>query len=91
MFVKPAPGVLLRDPVTKRLLSAAPMEGVAKPVTVLPQEGMEVSDFDRFWLRRIRDRDAVKVEPKSSAKQANTATVAEALQAPAVSVEQGAK
>lgn len=63
MFVKPAPGVLLRDPVTKQLLSAAPVEGLNKPVTVVPEMGMEVSDFDGFWLRRIRDKDVVKVEP----------------------------
>nr|DAG71762.1 MAG TPA: Protein of unknown function (DUF2635) [Caudoviricetes sp.]DAG76216.1 MAG TPA: Protein of unknown function (DUF2635) [Caudoviricetes sp.] len=59
MFVKPAPGVLLRDPVTKRLLSDAPVEGLT--TTVVPAEGMEVSDFDKYWLRRIQDRDAVKV------------------------------
>ena len=66
MFVKPAPGVLLRDPVTKQLLSAAPVEGVKKPVTIVPAEGMEVGDFDGYWLRRIRDKDAVKVEPPAS-------------------------
>lgn len=66
MFVKPAPGVLLRDPVTKQLLSAAPVEGLKKPVTIVPVEGMEVSDFDGYWLRRIRDKDAVKVEPPAS-------------------------
>ncbi|KFX64262.1 hypothetical protein KBK24_0121750 [Burkholderia sp. K24] len=59
MFVKPAPGVLLRDPVTKRLLSDAPVKGLT--TTVVPAEGMEVSDFDKYWLRRIQDGDAVKV------------------------------
>lgn len=91
MFVKPAPGVLLRDPVTKRLLAASPMEGVGKPVTVLPEEGMEVSDFDRYWLRRIRDRDAVRVEAKPASQKTNAAGTAEAVQASASTAEQGAK
>jgi uncharacterized protein DUF2635 len=65
MFVKPAPGVLVRDPVTKQLLSAAPVEGVR--TTVVPKEGMEVGDHDFFWLRRIRDRDAVKVTADAAA------------------------
>jgi hypothetical protein len=91
MFVKPAPGVLLRDPVTKQLLSAAPVEGLQKPVTVVPDEGMPVSDFDGFWLRRIRDRDAVKVPPKTSPTDINAVSVTGASQAPAAAVEKGAK
>ncbi len=76
MFVKPAPGVLLRDPVTKQLLSAAPVEGVKS--TVVPDEGMQVGDFDLYWVRRVRDGDAVQVTPapaaKASAVVANTAS-----------------
>lgn len=59
MFVKPAPGVLLRDPVTKQLLSAAPVEGV--PTTVVPPEGLQVDDNDLYWARRLRDGDALPI------------------------------
>ena len=91
MFVKPAPGVLLRDPVTKHLLSDSPVEGVS--TLVVPEEGMQVSDFDRFWLRRIRDKDAVKVEPApaSSPSNASKASASQAMSAPAASAEPGVK
>ncbi|MDN7871268.1 DUF2635 domain-containing protein [Burkholderia multivorans] len=73
MYVKPAPGVLLRDPVTKQLLSAAPVEGVE--TTVVPASGMLVDDYDLYWIRRLRDGDAVRVTPaKSSAPVASAAT-----------------
>ncbi|WP_454871789.1 DUF2635 domain-containing protein [Paraburkholderia xenovorans] len=65
MFVKPAPGLLLRDPVTKQLLSAAPVEGVK--TTVVPAEGMQVGDHDLYWVRRIRDGDAVLVTAETPA------------------------
>lgn len=92
MFVKPAPGVLLRDPVTKQLLSAAPVEGVDKPVTVLPEAGMKVSDFDGFWLRRIRDGDAVLVTNQPAASAASTgSTVSIASKDPGTAAETGAK
>lgn len=44
MFVKPAPGLLIRDPLT---------------MAVLPPEGREVGD-DYFWIRRLRDGDVVQ-------------------------------
>jgi hypothetical protein len=66
MFVKPAPGVLLRDPVTKQLLSAKPVEGLV--TVVVPDEGMEVSDNDLYWVRRVRDRDAVRVTQTAAVK-----------------------
>lgn len=47
MFVKPAPGVLLRDPTTQR---------------VLPPEGAEVEPCS-FWHRRIAEGDAALVAP----------------------------
>lgn len=73
MYVKPAPGILLRDPVTKQLLSAAPVEGVR--TTVVPAEGMPVDDNDMYWRRRLRDGDAVRVTaPQLSAAQTSTAT-----------------
>lgn len=47
MHVKPAEGMKLLDPET-----GAP----------IPPEGIEVSDYDLYWTRRLRDGDAVKVE-----------------------------
>ncbi|PRZ56572.1 uncharacterized protein DUF2635 [Paraburkholderia fungorum] len=78
MFVKPAPGVLLRDPVTKRLLSDAPVEGLT--TTVVPAEGMKVSDFDKYWLRRIQDRDAVRVSDAPVAPATSITSNAETVQ-----------
>ena len=43
MFVRPAPGHTLRDPVTR---------------TFLPQEGEEVTAND-YWLRAVRDGDVL--------------------------------
>ncbi len=66
MNVKPAPGVLLRDPVTKQLLSAAPVDGVK--TVVIPAEGMPVDDNDLYWVRRVRDGDAVRVNQAATTK-----------------------
>lgn len=41
MFVKPAPGVIVRDPATKR---------------PLPPDGKDVPESN-YWLRRLRDGD----------------------------------
>lgn len=46
MFIKPAPGMLIRHPVTRDLL---------------PESGMDVDDNDRYFLRRLRDGDVVQV------------------------------
>jgi hypothetical protein len=47
MFVKPASGVLLRDPTTKR---------------VIPPEGAEVEECS-FWHRRALEGDVTLVAP----------------------------
>ncbi|VVE12898.1 hypothetical protein PCA20602_02729 [Pandoraea capi] len=62
MFIKPAPGIKLRDPETKQFI---------------PESGLEVGDFDLYWIRRINDGDAIRVtaeipEP-ASAKPAKSA------------------
>jgi hypothetical protein len=44
MIVKPAPGISVRNPVTKQLL---------------PPEGIEVPDGDIFWTRVLNDKDVV--------------------------------
>ncbi len=48
MFVKPAPGRIVRDPVSK---------------VALPETGKEVPDFDMYWARRLRDGDVVEATP----------------------------
>jgi Protein of unknown function (DUF2635) len=79
MFVKPAPGLLLRDPVTKQLLSAEPIEGIA--TTVVPTEGMQVDDNDLYWARRVRDGDAVRVAPQSTQTASKSAAAVTATTA----------
>lgn len=49
MFVKPAPGLVIRDPDLKDLL---------------PAEGREVPDSD-YWHRRVLDKDVVEGKPAS--------------------------
>lgn len=46
MYVKPAPGLSIRDPDLKDLL---------------PASGRFVPDTD-YWLRRVRDNDVIKAE-----------------------------
>ncbi|MFM0306274.1 DUF2635 domain-containing protein [Paraburkholderia sp. RL17-383-BIF-A] len=55
MIVKPAPGLKVRDPVTKQLL---------------PPEGIEVSDTDIFWTRAMNDGDVVVVNSAAPARAA---------------------
>jgi hypothetical protein len=50
MRIKPAPGLSVRDPVTKQLL---------------PADGIEVPDGDIFWTRCLNDGDVVLVTPES--------------------------
>ncbi len=47
MKIQPAPGLLIRDPKTKRLL---------------PEEGLEVKE-STFWLRRLKEGDVVLCAP----------------------------
>ncbi|MEX3635955.1 DUF2635 domain-containing protein [Paraburkholderia sp. BR14320] len=46
MRVKPAPGLCVRDPLTKQLL---------------PPEGIDVPDDSIFWTKMLNDRDVVQV------------------------------
>lgn len=52
MYVKPAPGLVIRDPDLKDLL---------------PEEGREVPETD-YWHRRVRDGDVVQEAPAKPAK-----------------------
>jgi hypothetical protein len=48
MFCKPAPGRLVRDPLTK---------------IAMPEAGANVPDDGGYWSRRLRDGDIVLAEP----------------------------
>jgi hypothetical protein len=61
MFVKPAPGVKVRDPVSK---------------THLPESGREVPDTDPFWHRRLRSGDVVLAVAPAAEPSAESAAVA---------------
>lgn len=52
MFVKPAPGLKIRDPELKDLI---------------PDDGREVSADNLYWHRRLRDGDVVLVETQPPA------------------------
>lgn len=52
MLVKPAPGIKVRDPVSR---------------LHLPEEGREVPE-NTFWIRRLQSGDVIKVEPQQPAK-----------------------
>lgn len=58
MFVKPAPGLKIRDPELKDLI---------------PDEGRKVSDDDLYWHRRLRDGDVVLVETTEAPADASQA------------------
>jgi hypothetical protein len=47
MYVKAAPGLVIRDPDLKDFL---------------PEEGREVPDTD-YWHRRVRDKDVIVCAP----------------------------
>lgn len=55
MFVKPAPGLKVRDPVKKDLL---------------PDDGREVPDVDLYWQRRLNDGDVVLANAVRGGKSA---------------------
>jgi len=48
MWVKPAPGLKVRDPATKQLL---------------PETGIEVPDDSIIWNKILNDGDVVKFSP----------------------------
>ena len=52
MYVKPAEGLIVRDPVTKE---------------ALPEEGREVPR-NQYWNRRLRDKDVLPAKPAKPEK-----------------------
>jgi hypothetical protein len=59
MLVKPAAGLKVRDPAT---------------LTLVPDEGIEVSEHDLYWVRALRDGDVVDATPAPPAKAKAGAT-----------------
>lgn len=53
MFIRPAPGIKIRDPILR---------------SYVPEEGMEVVESS-FWLRRIKDGDVTVGQSTSVAKR----------------------
>jgi hypothetical protein len=66
MFVKPAEGVKVRDPRSKRHI---------------PEGGVEVADTDIYWARRLRDGDVVATLAVAAASTSETGTAEEATAA----------
>lgn len=56
MFIKPSPGIIIRDPFNQQ---------------VLPVSGVEVSGNESFWIRRLKDGSVV-LGDKSPQKTAPT-------------------
>jgi hypothetical protein len=52
VIVKPAPGVKVRDPVSRQHI---------------PEAGYQVSDTDTYWRRRLMAGDVIEVEPCEAA------------------------
>jgi hypothetical protein len=50
MFIKPAPGLKIRNP---------------QSMLHIPETGLEVSDTDTYWARRLADGDVVLAKPAS--------------------------
>lgn len=63
MFVKPTPGLKVRDPETRAFL---------------PNEGREVP-ASIYWTRRLRDGDVVKATPVAAPGAVQAAPAAKAM------------
>mgnify|MGYP003674020230 CR=1 FL=1 len=73
MWIKPVPGRLVRDPVTRE---------------VVPEGGRDVDDHNPYWLRKLRDGDVVKgAAPKKTRTLSATPSAPEA--SPAAMTEEG--
>lgn len=74
IFIKPAPGCLIRDPDTMKPLA---LEGEEKP-------------FTPFWCRRLDDGDVVVVEKAAEVAPATTTENAGTTEKPAGTTAGGA-
>ena len=70
IFIKPAPGCLIRDPDTMKPLA---QEGEEKPFT----------PFTPFWCRRLNDGDVIVVEKAAEAAPAAASATTDAAGKPA--------
>lgn len=59
MKIKPAPGLKVRDPVTKQFI----------------EPGHEVDATDFYWHGRLRDGDVLPIEDQAPAEKAKTSAV----------------
>lgn len=64
MFVKPAPGLRVRDPLTLRLM---------------PPEGDGVDETSFHWNRLLRDGDVIECDPPENVEDAAPASEAPAV------------
>lgn len=55
MLIKPAPGKAIRNPASRLLI---------------PETGLEVTEHDTYWARRLADGDVVEVKPTVSSTKA---------------------
>lgn len=58
MFIKPAPGKTIRDPLSRLVIS---------------ELGIEVAEHDTYWIRRLADGDVVEAKPAPKPKTAPSA------------------
>lgn len=62
--VKPAPGKMIRDPVTQQFVD--------------PDKGLRVDPSDTYWRRRLRDGDVVKTADEAEATTTTATTTTKA-------------
>jgi hypothetical protein len=62
MRVKPNAGLQVRDPETKQFI---------------PPEGIEVSEYDLYWVTRLRDQDVVLVTEQVATTKTKSASPTE--------------
>lgn len=74
MYIKPADGCLLRDPATGEII---PLEGAHVPLGA----------YRSYWLRRVKDGDAVACDPPAPAPKSKAAKTAAAAESGAANKE----
>ena len=73
--VKPAPGKMIRDPVTQQFVD--------------PDKGLRVDPSDTYWRRRLRDGDVVNADAPPPAATTTKATTSKASASGAGATDSG--